>query len=116
MPVTTNPVTHDVTDIGLAPAGKSRIEWADAQMPVLREIRARFAKEKPLKGQRIGACLHVTTETSNLNRSKLSVSVMDVPVEVENWIADLKLQTMGVSIDVLTAEQKKYLSGWQEGT
>ena len=50
------------------------------------------------------------------NRSKLSVSVMDVPAEVEDWIADLKLQTMGVSIDTLTAEQEKYLSGWQEGT
>ena len=44
MSLTTNPATHDVTDFGLAPAGKSRIEWADAQMPVLREIRARFAK------------------------------------------------------------------------
>ena len=69
MSTTTNPLTHDVTDFGLAPAGKSRIEWADAQMPVLREIRARFAKEKPLKGQRIGACLRVTTETSNLMRT-----------------------------------------------
>jgi adenosylhomocysteinase len=59
----------DVKDPSLAPRGKSRIEWADGQMPVLREIRARFEKEKPLKGQRIAACLHVTTETANLMRA-----------------------------------------------
>jgi adenosylhomocysteinase len=59
----------DVKDFALAPRGKGRIEWADAQMPVLREIRARFEREKPLKGQRIAACLHVTTETSNLMRA-----------------------------------------------
>ncbi len=59
----------DVKDLSLAPRGKSRIEWADSQMPVLREIRARFEKEKPLKGQRIAACLHVTTETANLMRA-----------------------------------------------
>jgi adenosylhomocysteinase len=59
----------DVKDPSLAPHGKNRIEWADGQMPVLREIRARFEREKPLKGQRIAACLHVTTETSNLMRA-----------------------------------------------
>jgi adenosylhomocysteinase len=59
----------DVKDPSLAPKGKARIEWADGQMPVLREIRARFEKEKPLKGHRIAACLHVTTETSNLMRT-----------------------------------------------
>ncbi len=59
----------DVKDLALAPKGKGRIEWADGQMPVLREIRARFEREKPLKGQRIAACLHVTTETANLMRA-----------------------------------------------
>jgi adenosylhomocysteinase len=59
----------DVKDPSLAPKGRARIEWADAQMPVLREIRARFEKEKPFKGQRIAACLHVTTETSGLMRA-----------------------------------------------
>src|SRR5262245_17484002 len=59
----------DVKDFALAARGKGRIEWADGQMPVLREIRARFEREKPLKGQRIAACLHVTTETSNLTRA-----------------------------------------------
>jgi adenosylhomocysteinase len=60
---------HDVKDLALAPAGKGRIEWADGQMPVLRAIRERFEKEKPLEGQRIAACLHVTTETANLMRA-----------------------------------------------
>jgi len=60
---------HDIKDIGLAPAGKDRIEWADDRMPVLRIIRDRFAKEKPLSGVRIAACLHVTTETANLMRT-----------------------------------------------
>ena len=59
----------DVKDLSLAPKGKARIELADGQMPVLREIRARFEKEKPFKGQRIAACLHVTTETSGLMRA-----------------------------------------------
>ena len=56
----------DVKDISLAAAGALRIEWASREMPVLRLIRQRFAKEKPLKGIRISACLHVTTETANL--------------------------------------------------
>jgi len=60
---------HDIKDIGLAPAGKDRIEWADDRMPVLRSIRDRFQKEKPLSGVRIAACLHVTTETANLMRT-----------------------------------------------
>ncbi|MBI4164831.1 MAG: adenosylhomocysteinase [Acidobacteria bacterium] len=56
----------DVKDIGLAPKGKLRIEWANQWMPVLRVIRKRFIKERPLEGVRISACLHVTTETANL--------------------------------------------------
>src|SRR5260221_9576806 len=59
----------DVHDLGLAEAGRKRIEWADKQMPVLRRIRDRFAKELPLKGQRLGACLHITCETANLLRA-----------------------------------------------
>ena len=57
---------YDVKDLSLAEKGKLRIEWAGMQMPVLRLIRERFEKEKPLKGVRISACLHVTTETANL--------------------------------------------------
>jgi adenosylhomocysteinase len=57
---------YDVKDLSLAERGKLRIEWADQWMPVLRLIRGRFSKEKPLKGIRVSACLHVTTETANL--------------------------------------------------
>ncbi len=60
---------YDVKDEALAAAGKQRIEWAEAQMPVLRLIRERFEQEKPLTGARIAACLHVTTETANLVRT-----------------------------------------------
>src|SRR5258708_21935191 len=56
----------DVKDIGLASKGKTRIEWAEQWMPVVRSIRQRFAKERPLEGVRVSACLHVTTETANL--------------------------------------------------
>jgi adenosylhomocysteinase len=62
-------MNYDAKDLGLAPAGKERIEWADETMPVLKNIRARFEKEKPLEGIRIAACLHVTTETANLMRT-----------------------------------------------
>jgi len=57
---------YDVKDLGLTEKGKDRIEWAQQSMPVLRLIRERFTQEKPLKGLRIAACLHVTTETANL--------------------------------------------------
>jgi len=58
--------SHDVRDLRLADEGRRRTEWADRFMPVLRQIRERFGKEKPLKGRRLSACLHVTSETANL--------------------------------------------------
>jgi adenosylhomocysteinase len=66
MSVHTEVAKYDVRDIRLADEGKRRTEWAERSMPVLRQIRARFAKEKPLKGTKLSACLHVTTETANL--------------------------------------------------
>jgi adenosylhomocysteinase len=57
---------YDVKDLSLAEAGRQRIAWASREMPVIRLIRERFAREKPLKGIRISACLHITTETANL--------------------------------------------------
>src|SRR6266705_2119552 len=57
---------HDVKDLALGPTGKLKIEWAEQFMPVLRQVRERFAKEQPLKGVRLGACLPVTTETAVL--------------------------------------------------
>ncbi len=62
-------VKHDVADLKLAEAGRQRIEWADRDMPVLAMIRERFAREKPLRGMRMSACLHITTETANLART-----------------------------------------------
>ena len=60
---------YDIRDITLAPEGVRRIEWADRQMPVLRAIRERFARQRPLAGLRVAACLHVTSETANLMRT-----------------------------------------------
>src|SRR5688500_2980801 len=57
---------YDVKDLGLADQGRRRTEWAERSMPVLRQIKARFEKERPLEGKRVSACLHVTTETANL--------------------------------------------------
>ena len=57
---------YDIKDPSLAPEGKLRIDWAGKEMPVVRSIKERFGREKPLKGVRISACLHVTTETANL--------------------------------------------------
>ena len=57
---------HDVKNLALAAEGRLKIEWAEQWMPVLRQVRERFAKEQPLKGVRLGACLHVTTETAVL--------------------------------------------------
>jgi adenosylhomocysteinase len=61
--------SYDVKDIELAEAGRKRIEWAEKEMPVLRLIRERFEKERPLEGLRLSACLHVTSETANLMRT-----------------------------------------------
>jgi adenosylhomocysteinase len=60
---------YDVKDLKQAEGGRRRIAWAEEEMPVLRQIAERFAKEQPLKGMRISACLHVTTETANLMRA-----------------------------------------------
>jgi adenosylhomocysteinase len=60
---------YDVKDLGLAEQGEKRIEWAEQEMPVLRQIRDRFEQARPLAGVRMGACLHVTTETANLMRT-----------------------------------------------
>src|SRR5438093_7308386 len=59
-------VEHDVKNSSLAAEGRLKIEWAEQSMPVLRQVRERFTQEQPLKGIRLGACLHVTTETAVL--------------------------------------------------
>jgi len=74
---------HDVKDLNLAEGGRRRIEWAEREMPVLRLIRERFAKERPLEGVRVSACLHVTTETANLMRT-LQAGGADVVLTASN--------------------------------
>jgi adenosylhomocysteinase len=64
--VATKKAAYDVKDLSLADEGRRRVEWAERSMPVLRLIRERFTKERPLAGRRLSACLHVTTETANL--------------------------------------------------
>ncbi len=74
---------YDVSDLGLAPEGLARIEWADRSMPVLSAIRERFAAERPLAGHVIAACLHVTTETANLMRT-LAAAGAEVTLTASN--------------------------------
>lgn len=66
MTATTARIQHEIKDINLAPSGRQRIEWAGREMPVLKQIRDRFATEKPFAGIRLIACCHVTTETAHL--------------------------------------------------
>src|SRR6478736_4935773 len=66
---TRHDVRHDIVDETLTARGKARIEWAERAMPVVGQIRERFAKERPFDGIRIAACMHVTTETANLMRA-----------------------------------------------
>ena len=75
---------YDIKDIGLAAEGKRLIEWAGREMPVLKLIGERFAKEKILKGIVLGACLHVTSETANL---------MITLINVESFLLDRLLKS-----------------------
>src|SRR5256885_13436877 len=74
---------HDVKDLKLAEKGRGRIEWASRSMPVLANIQERFRKEKPLKGVRVSACLHVTTETAHL-MSTLQAGGADITLCASN--------------------------------
>lgn len=74
---------NDVKDLRLAEGGRRRIEWSEREMPVLRSIRERFAKERPLRGMRVAACLHVTTETANLMNT-LHLGGADVVLTASN--------------------------------
>jgi adenosylhomocysteinase len=74
---------YDIKDPKLAEGGRRRIDWAEREMPVLRLIRERFAKERPLKGVRMSACLHVTTETANLAQT-LHLGGADLVITASN--------------------------------
>lgn len=74
---------YDVKNLDLAEGGRLKIDWAEREMPVLRQVKERFAKERPLKGMRISACLHVTTETANLMKT-LQAGGADVVLTASN--------------------------------
>ena len=100
---------HDVADLGLAAVGRARIEWAERSMPVLRAIRERFAAERPLEGQTIAACLHVTTETANLMRT-LKAGGADVtlvasnPLSTQDDTAAALVAEYGISVFAVRGE------------
>jgi adenosylhomocysteinase len=101
--------THDIRDLALAPAGVTRIEWADRQMPVLAAIRERFERERPLDGYRISACLHVTSETANLARA-LQAGGADVllcasnPLSTQDDVAAALVAEYGVPVFAIKGE------------
>jgi adenosylhomocysteinase len=93
---------HDVVDLALADEGVRRIEWAAREMPVLRLISERFARERPLDGLRIGACLHVTTETANLARALKAggaevTLVASNPLSTQDDVAAALVAAYGIS-------------------
>jgi adenosylhomocysteinase len=99
----------DVRDRSLAGKGRLRIEWADASMPVLAQIRERFEKEKPLAGIRMSACLHVTTETANLART-LAAGGADLvlcgsnPLSTQDDVAASLVEDFGISVYAIKGE------------
>jgi adenosylhomocysteinase len=102
-------VPHDVKDLALAERGRLRIGWAEASMPVLRQIRQRFEAEKPLRGVRMSACLHVTTETANLART-LAAGGADLllcasnPLSTQDDVAASLVVDSGISVFAVKGE------------
>lgn len=100
---------YDIKDINLAAKGKTRIEWADGDMPVLQQVRARFAKEKPLQGKKMAACLHVTAETANLCRT-LKAGGADMvlcasnPLSTQDDVAASLVSDYGIPVFAITGE------------
>jgi adenosylhomocysteinase len=100
---------HDVKNLALAPQGKKRILWADTDMPVLARIRERFAKEKPLTGLRMSACLHVTAETANLARTLQAggadlVLVASNPLSTQDDVAASLVKDFGIAVFAVREE------------
>lgn len=99
----------DIKDPKLAPGGKKRILWADRDMPVLTEIRNRFEKEKPLKGLRMSACLHVTAETANLARALKAggadlVLIASNPLSTQDDVAASLVHDFGITVCAIHGE------------
>jgi adenosylhomocysteinase len=103
---------HDVKDLEMAGKGRLRIEWADRNMAVLRSIRERFAREKPLQDQRLAACLHVTTETANLARTlkeggaEVSLCASN-PLSTQDDVAASLVQDYGISVFAIKGEDNE---------
>jgi adenosylhomocysteinase len=105
----TRSVEFDVKDIGLAKQGKQRIEWAEREMPVLRLIRERFGAEKPLKGVRLVACAHITTETANLARALQAggaeaVLIASNPLSTQDDVAASLVSDWGIPVYAIKGE------------
>jgi adenosylhomocysteinase len=102
-------IEYDVKDIGLAPDGKRRIEWAEREMPVLRLIRERFASERPLAGVRLIACAHITTETANLARALQAggaeaVLIASNPLSTQDDVAASLVSDWGIPVYAIKGE------------
>jgi len=103
---------YDIKDISLAKQGRLRIEWAERNMPVLRLIQERFEKEKPLKGVRISACLHVTTETANLMHTliaggaKVTLCASN-PLSTQDDVAASLVSDLGIPVFSIKGESNK---------
>lgn len=105
-------IDYDIKDIGLAQKGMLRIQWAEQEMPVLRSIRERFLKTKPLKGIRIAACLHVTTETANLmNTLKAGGAEIHLcasnPLSTQDDVAASIVKNLGIPVFAIKGEDRK---------
>jgi adenosylhomocysteinase len=103
---------HDVTDRALADEGVRRIEWAEREMPVLRLIGERFAAERPLEGVRVGACLHVTTETANLVRTLVAGGAQVAlaasnPLSTQDSVAAALVARYGISTYARRGEDRE---------
>jgi adenosylhomocysteinase len=103
---------YDVKDLGLSEKGALRIEWAEQNMPVLRLIKKRFKKEKPLRGVRVSACLHVTTETANL-MDTLKMGGADVvlcasnPLSTQDDVAAALVREFQIAVYAIKGEDNK---------
>lgn len=102
-------IEHDVKDLALAPHGKRRIEWAEREMPVLRLIRERFGAEQPLKGVRLVACAHITTETANLARALQaggaeSLLIASNPLSTQDDVAASLVADCGIPVYAMKGE------------
>ena len=100
---------HDIKDISLAPQGKKRIDWAEREMPVLRLIRERFGAEQPLKGVRLIACAHITTETANLARALQaggaeSLLIASNPLSTQDDVAASLVADCGIPVFAIKGE------------